>query len=70
MIHISDVYSQIIVPTMPRGRIELPTPASSEAELDYLITRLQFCGAKLRRGWALVRDYCWGSPASLYTCLR
>jgi len=48
---------------MPRGRIELPTPASSEANPDYLIIQPQNCG----RSWALTRGYCWDSLVSLYT---
>ena len=47
---------------VPRVRIELTTLASSKAKLDYIII-LRI----LRRSWALVQDYCWDSPASLYT---
>lgn len=51
---------------MPRGWIEHPTPASSKGYLDYLIPALIFCKIRMR-GRALMQDYCWDSPASLYT---
>ncbi len=46
---------------VPRVRIELTTLASSK------IWTISSPSEGLRRGWALVQDYCWDSPASLYT---
>ena len=44
---------------VPRVRIELTTLASSKVCLDYLISHI---GSR-----ALMQDYRWNSPASLYT---
>ncbi len=49
---------------MPREGIGPPTPASSKANLDYLIFVLLKARCEVGR---CLQDYCWDSLASLYT---